>query len=170
MPRVLRKIRLMLAFGGTAGVRPGRPGKDAANCRTRMEPRRMLTMGAMKPLVSWATGRVGSFGHAFRGLGRLVREPNAKIHAFASLVVIALGILLRVSAQDWALLALAVGMVWVAEAANTALETLCDALKPEQDPGVGQAKDVSAAAVLLAAVTAAALGALVFLPRLLERW
>ena len=58
----------------------------------------------------------------------------------------------------------AITLVWCAEAFNTALEQLADALHPENHPGIGRAKDVAAAAVLIAAVGAAVIGMLVFVP------
>ena len=56
--------------------------------------------------------------------------------------------------------------VWSAEALNTALEFLADAAKPEYHPLVKKAKDVAAGAVLIAALGAAVIGALVFIPAL----
>ena len=65
------------------------------------------------------------------------------------------------------LVTFAVTSVLAAEAFNTAIETLADALAPERDPLVGRAKDLAAAGVLLASVGAAVVGLLVFGPRLL---
>ena len=113
--------------------------------------------------------RARSFVHAFRGIAILVAEEhNAWIHAAATVAVIALGLLLGVSRLEWALLALAIGLVWSAEALNTAIEWLCDVASPEHHPLVAKAKDVAAAGVLLAALAAAAAGACVFVPRLLS--
>jgi diacylglycerol kinase (ATP) len=113
-------------------------------------------------------GRVRSFGYAFRGVGTMVRgQRNAWIHALATALVVAAGFVLRVSADDWKWLVLALVSVWGAEALNTALELLADAAKPEFHPLVKKAKDVAAGAVLIAALGAAAIGALVFGPPLL---
>ncbi|MGH7337754.1 MAG: diacylglycerol kinase, partial [Myxococcota bacterium] len=60
-------------------------------------------------------------------------------------------------------------LVWVAEAFNSALEALADAVHPERDARVGRAKDTAAGAVLVAAIASAVIGALVFGPRLLSR-
>ena len=84
--------------------------------------------------------------------------------------MIGLGAWLRLSAPEWCWISAAIGLVWVAEGLNTALETLADALRPERDPGVGLAKDVSAGAVLLAAITAAVIGLFVLGPHLLAWW
>jgi diacylglycerol kinase len=64
-------------------------------------------------------------------------------------------------------LVFAIGFVWVAEALNTAIEFLGDEVSQEQRERIGQAKDVGAAGVLLAAITAAIIGALVFVPHFL---
>lgn len=116
---------------------------------------------------SWAA-RARSFGFAFRGVVTLLAtQHNAWIHAAATVVVVALGVALGVSRLEWALLIFAIALVWTAEGLNTALEWLCDVAAPEYNPLVKKAKDVAAAAVLLAAIGSALIGLLVFGPRLL---
>lgn len=111
---------------------------------------------------------VRSFPYAFAGVGIVVRsQTNAWVHALATFAVAALAAALRVDRLEWCLLILAVGMVWAAEAANTAIECLADAVHPDPHPLIGRAKDVGAGAVLLASAAAASVGLLVFLPRLL---
>ncbi len=112
--------------------------------------------------------RARSFGHAFAGVAALLTtQHNAWIHALATVAVLVAGIVLRVSALEWALLCLAIGLVWLAEGLNTALEALCDRVAPEPHPLVRRAKDVAAGGVLLAACAAAAAGLIIFLPKLL---
>ncbi len=108
--------------------------------------------------------RILSFGHAFRGLARLTRETNARIHALAIVIVLSVGYFLELAALEWALIAFAIGLVLSAEALNTAVESLADAAVPEQHPLVGAAKDLGAAAVLIAALTAVAIAVLVLGP------
>jgi diacylglycerol kinase (ATP) len=113
--------------------------------------------------------RVQSFRDAFRGIGTLLRtEPNAWLHAFATAAVCALALWLRVDRADWIWLVVAVAAVWAAEAMNSALEALADAAHPAPHPLVGRAKDLGAAAVLIAAAGAAAIGLLVLGPPLLR--
>ncbi len=123
--------------------------------------------------TSYLTGRLRSFGHAFRGLAVLLRtQRNAGIHAGATILVAAAGALLRISPAEWALIALAIVCVWVAEALNTSIEFLVDLASPHPHPLAGKAKDVAAAAVLIAAIGSLIVGALVFGPyllRILER-
>jgi diacylglycerol kinase (ATP) len=114
--------------------------------------------------------RVRSFGYAFAGIAVLLRtQHNAWIHAAASLTVVATGLWLGLGSGEWCTVVLAMALVWSAEALNTAIELLADAVSPNPDPKVGRAKDVAAGGVLLASLGAAAVGLIVFVPRLLER-
>ena len=111
--------------------------------------------------------RIDSFRYAFAGLRVMLHtQPNAWIHATATVVVIALGWQLGLDRDEWMSIVLAIGMVWVAEGFNTAIEFLADAAVPDRHHLIGHAKDVAAGAVLLASVAAAVVGALVFLPHL----
>jgi diacylglycerol kinase (ATP) len=111
--------------------------------------------------------RLRSFVFAGRGLRTIfVSQHNARIHAAATLAVLAVGIGLRVSRLEWLCLILATALVWTAEALNTALEFLCDVASPEFHPLVEKAKDVAAGAVLISAFGAALVGLLIFVPHL----
>ena len=111
-----------------------------------------------------------SFGYAFSGIAYLLRsQQNARIHAAITLVVIGLGTWLRLTGPQWAVLVLAMGLVWTAETVNTALENLVDLASPQVDPAAKSVKDLAAAAVLLAAIAAAAVGVLVLGPALVRR-
>lgn len=119
---------------------------------------------------SWWARRARSFACAARGLWWLLTsQPNARIHALAAVLVVALGAWLDLTPGEWCAVLLAIGMVGTAEAFNTALEVLADQLHPEQHPLIGRAKDLAAGAVLIASLAAAAVGALVFAPKLLAR-
>jgi diacylglycerol kinase len=113
--------------------------------------------------------RVRSFRFAWRGLVSVARsQHNAWIHACATVVTVAAGLWFGVERTEWALLVVAVAAVWTAEAFNTAIETLGDAVSPEHNPLVAVAKDAAAGAVLIAAGGAVVIGALVFGPRVLR--
>jgi diacylglycerol kinase (ATP) len=112
--------------------------------------------------------RARSFRFAFRGVAALFRsEPNAWIHLAAALGVCGLGALLDLPRESWLWLAAAIAGVFAAEALNSALESLADAVHPAPHPLVGRAKDLGAAAVLFAAAGAVAIGLLVLGPPLL---
>ena len=114
--------------------------------------------------------RAQSFVDAGRGVAALLaNEPNARIHLVAAVAAVALGAWLGLGASEWCWITVAIAGVWVAEAINSALEALADAVHPARDPRIGRAKDLAAGAVLVAAIAAAVIGALLFGPRLLAR-
>lgn len=125
-------------------------------------------MNPSEPGRGYLAGRLESFRNAGRGIKRLLGERNARIHALATVLVIALAAWVRPSSVECALLTLAVALVWAAEAFNTSLERLADAAHPAQHPLVGAAKDVAAGAVLLAAIGAVVVAGFVFGPYLLH--
>ena len=111
--------------------------------------------------------RLKSFGYALQGLAFLVRtQPNARLHLLATVLACAAGMGFGLDRTEWLWISVAIVLVWSAEAFNTALEQLADALHPEHHPAIGRAKDVAAAAVLIAAGGAAVIGMLVFIPHL----
>ena len=109
----------------------------------------------------------GSFVYALQGLVFLLRsQPNAWLHLLATLGVCAAGFYFGLSRGEWLWICVAIALVWSAEAFNTALEQLADALHPQRHPGIGRAKDLAAGAVLIAAIAAAVIGVVVFWPHL----
>jgi diacylglycerol kinase (ATP) len=112
-------------------------------------------------------GRLKSFRHAFAGIAFMLRtQHNAWLHLAATAAVCVLGVVIKISAQDWRWVVVAVTMVWISEAVNTAFEHLCDVVSPEFQPSVKRSKDIAAGAVLITGLGAAILGALIFLPYL----
>ena len=110
---------------------------------------------------------VASFGNALRGLRTLLAtQANARIHAVATVLVIAAGFWFALTRMEWCAVVAAIGLVWTAEGLNTALEFLTDLVSPEHHPLAGKAKDVAAGAVLAASIAAAAIGAIIFGPKL----
>jgi len=104
-----------------------------------------------------------SVSHAIRGLHvAMAGQRHLRFHIAAALVVVAAGIGLNVTAGEWGLLIIAIGLVITAELVNTAVETLVDLIEPRQHPLAGKAKDIAAGAVLVAALTAVLIGVFVF--------
>ncbi len=121
-------------------------------------------------MIRFLRSRLPAFRHAFSGLGYVLRtQKNAWIHAMATLLVIALGFWLHLDLIQWALLTFAIGVVWLSEAFNTALEAFINLVKPDTHPLAGIAKDTAAAAVLIAAITAAVIGFLILGPPLFQK-
>lgn len=115
-------------------------------------------------------GRIKSFQYAFEGWLYVLRtQENAWIHAVVSVAVFAMGLWLRISRQEWAILVLTMAAVWMAEFMNTALEAVVDKVSPDFHPLAKIAKDVAAAAVLVGAVAAVLIGLLIMGPPLWAR-
>lgn len=113
--------------------------------------------------------RIKSFAYAFAGLKVLFREEhNSRIHAVAAILAIAAGFLLRISALEWTAVVIVIGMVFAAEILNSSLERTADFVKAERDDRKRDIKDLGAAAVLVCAVTAAIVGCIIFIPKILD--
>lgn len=84
-----------------------------------------------------------------------------------SIAVILMSLILHISASSWALILLAIAMVWIAEFLNTALEAVVDLASNHQQHELARlGKDVGAAAVLIAAVSSVVIGLLILGPSL----
>lgn len=108
--------------------------------------------------------RVASFRYALKGIVWLLRhEPNMRIHAAATVLVVIAGLLRGLHTTQWLWLVAAMAAVWVTEALNTAIELLCDLwCEGRHHPVVGIVKDVAAGAVLLSALAATIVGFIIF--------
>jgi diacylglycerol kinase len=108
-----------------------------------------------------------SFVYSFKGIVLVFRnESNSKIHLIATVLVIGAGIYYRLEQYDWLWILLAIAVVWIMEAINSAIEKLTDFISTEFNPKAGAIKDMAAGAVLLAAVFAIAVGLIIFIPYL----
>lgn len=111
------------------------------------------------------TRRVLSFKYAFAGLMAAIKEePNLKTHLLIGAIVIAIATLVQISIRDWIAVIFLIGFVISLELTNTAIEAVVDAFTDKEHPGAKLAKDISAAAVLIAAITSAIIGVMIFLP------
>lgn len=108
-----------------------------------------------------------AFAVALRGASLAWREePNLRLEALIAVLVLILATWLRAA---FAPLLLVMGLVLVAEVFNSAIERMVDLSSPEPHELAGNAKDLAAAAVLLASLTAVAVGAVVLGPPLLAK-
>lgn len=104
-----------------------------------------------------------SFGYAINGLLTALREQqNLKIHVAAALVVVALGFWFNVSAVEWCILLIMIGLVIAAELINTSIENLADLVTKERHPLAGKVKDIAAAAVLVLSIVSVIVGIIIF--------
>jgi diacylglycerol kinase len=107
------------------------------------------------------------FGFAFSGIrNALAEEKNLRIHCAAVVLVITAGCLLGATKTEWLALFISKGLVMGAELTNTAIERLCNFIEPNQHLVIKKIKDISAGAVLVAAIAALAVGLIVFIPKI----
>ena len=115
----------------------------------------------------WRSGLPTSLRNALIGLGYVLRtQRNARIHLAVALVAVALAAVLSLSWTEWAILAMTIGSVFVAEMFNSVAEAAVDAVTWEFHPLAKAAKDVAAGAVICAVIVSVIVGLLLFGPRL----
>lgn len=116
--------------------------------------------------LTWV-GRMKSFGYAWQGIVFMLKtQHNAWLHGVASVLVLLAGSYFHLRNEDWRWMVVAMAMVWMAEAFNTAVEYVCDVVSPSYSEAVKHAKDIAAGAVLICAISAVVIGILVFVPYL----
>lgn len=116
-----------------------------------------------RPIRPWRA----KFSDALRGTRRGIRrESNFSIHLFAAALVAAAASILELGLVEWCLLLLAIALVLTAEMLNTSIELLVKSLATRRDPQIGEALDIAAGAVLVAAFGAALVGGIIFIHRL----
>jgi diacylglycerol kinase len=110
---------------------------------------------------------IRSFRYAIRGIWQVFRnESNAKIHFAASLCVLGAAFYFHMNRKEWLALLLAIALVWICEAFNTAIEKLVNLAHPGFSKQAGEIKDISAGAVLIAAIFSVTTALIIFLPKL----
>ena len=107
-----------------------------------------------------------SFGYAFEGIFTCIRnERNMKIHITVAALVVIAGWILGLSITEWCICFGLFGLVMALELVNTAVEAVVDLVTTERHPLAKTAKDTAAGAVLIAAIMAAIVGLLIFVPK-----
>jgi len=110
---------------------------------------------------------IRSFRYAFKGIWLIFRnENNAKIHFVASLTVLSAAFYFNLNRKEWLGLCLAIALVWICEAFNTAIEKLVNLANPGYSRQAGEIKDISAGAVLIAAIFSIATALVIFTPKI----
>ena len=109
-----------------------------------------------------------SLSFAWNGLRHSFKtQANFRMQLLAALATVGLAFALRISNTEWLAVLICITIVLFAELANTAIEKLCDVVKPEIHPGIKLVKDISAGAVLLTAIICFIAGLLIFLPKII---
>lgn len=104
-----------------------------------------------------------SFNYAFDGIVHALRtERNMWIHFGIAALVLVAALFFALTRLEVIALLMAISFVVITEMFNTAVEHVVDLVTDEEDPRARIAKDVSAGAVLVAAVNAVAVAYLVF--------
>jgi undecaprenol kinase len=110
-----------------------------------------------------------SFKYAVKGLIKIFKEEqNLRVQLFAGLSVLFLGAILGINRMEWALLTISISLVLVMEAVNSAIERVADALKPRLSGYIKEVKDIMAAAVLIASLSAVIIGIIIYYPYLAD--
>lgn len=107
------------------------------------------------------------FKHAWNGLKTVFRlERNFRLHLILGVLAIMTSAILRIALAEWVIVFLVIGFVLAAEMVNSAIEHMMDYLNPSFHPAIKIIKDMSAGAVLIAALTAVIVGLFIFVPKL----
>ena len=123
----------------------------------------------MENKPSYFNKRKAAFDFAFKGIYYFYkREAHAKLHLLASIIVILAGIFFKISAIEWIAIVLCIGLVFAAEAFNSALEMITDSIYKDHNPIAGKIKDIAAGAVLICAIAAVGVAFIIFIPYLKE--
>jgi diacylglycerol kinase len=109
-----------------------------------------------------------AFKFALNGLYCFFKlETKAFIHLLFAALALGMGFLLKLNTLEWIFICIAIGLVFITEMFNTAIERIVDHVSPERSEMARISKDLSAAAVFVASVVALAIGLIIFLPKLL---
>jgi len=106
-----------------------------------------------------------SYTYAFRGIWFAFRHENNMIfHFTAAVAVLVTNYLLGISKTEWIITIILIGLAWMSEIFNTAIEKLADRVHAGHDPLIGQAKDLAAGAVLVISLAALVCGVVIYVP------
>lgn len=109
-----------------------------------------------------------SFKYPISGLRYAFKnEQNLDVHILATILVVILGFLLKISYTEWLVVVIVIGLVIATELINTAFEALVDLVSPEYHPLAKVVKDTAAAAVLVFAITSVIVGIIIFGPKII---
>jgi len=118
------------------------------------------------PNDNFLKGRIKSLKFALRGAWLLITTEHSIMVQFSIAIIMSVvGFIMHLSAIEWIMQFLAIGLVLVAEALNTAIEKLADYIQPSYDKKIGFIKDISAGAPAIAAIIAIIIGLIIYIPK-----
>ena len=116
-------------------------------------------------MYDFITGRIRGGGYAIKGAWLLLRhEPSIQVQFVLAIIVTIMGFYFEITATEWILQFLAIGLVMCSEGLNTAVENIADFVHPDFHTKIGHIKDVAAGAVFFAAVIAVIIGLIIYIP------
>ena len=129
-----------------------------------------MAVRPLRPGPGRAPSLIDSFNYAFEGIIHVLRtQRNMRIHFMVAAGVLIAAVAIGVTRMELIALLLAIAFVMFAEMINTAIEGAVELSTTSFDPNAKLAKDIAAGAVLIATVTAVAVGYLIFSERLADR-
>lgn len=116
--------------------------------------------------TTFFTGRLKSLGFAFKGMIKLITtEHSVMVQASLAILLTIAGFYFKIDRYEWMMQILAIGLVLSIEGLNTAVEKIADFIHPEFHDRIGFIKDIAAGAVFFAAMTAIAIGCIIYIPK-----
>ncbi len=120
----------------------------------------------MKPRRNLSSFFAG-FGYAAKGLAEAISSQfNIRFHFVATVIAIGMSFYFSLSITEWCFIILSIAIVWIAELLNTAIEYITDFVSPEYNHIAGKVKDIAASSALVAAIASAAIGLIIFIPKI----
>ena len=114
------------------------------------------------------SGRLKSVTYAFNGAVKLITTEHSIMVQFTIAIVMTfVGFFMNITASEWLFQTLAIGLVMSVEGLNTAVEKIADFIHPNYHERIGFIKDIAAGAVFFAALTAIAIGLIIYVPKFL---
>ena len=111
------------------------------------------------------TGKLKSVSYAFKGALKLISTEHSVMVQFSIGILMSIaGFYFGISKTEWLFQTLAIGLVMSIEGLNTAVEKIADFIHPNYHERIGFIKDIAAGAVFFAALTAVAIGLIIYVP------
>ena len=117
---------------------------------------------------SFISGRLKSVTFAVKGAVKLITTEHSVMVQFSIGILMTIaGFYCNITRTEWLFQTLAIGFVMSIEGLNTAVEKIADFIHPNYHKRIGFIKDIAAGAVLFAAITAIAIGLIIYVPKFL---
>ena len=111
---------------------------------------------------------LNSFVYAASGIiSAFKTEQNLLFDLIYAILTVIIGILLKLSVLEFAIVLLAIGFVISMELVNTSIEYVVDMSMPEIHPLAKLSKDIAGGAVLVSAIIAFIVGLIIYLPKVI---